>query len=1186
MDFPFLEPTEDTDEAREVGEALEAVIPQSVWQQIRRTFTPRGMPFFQFYLQLKSIALGAPVPDDIKMQWTRSANYLIQVTSPVDHRTLSPVVVNRIAEIRSDMGMLLGRLLAGRTNDAATWRKLNDLYVPLIVAACRDKGIYLRARQMGRERWASFRKMTESQETVERLQDTDPESYQLMQQYGKALSQIDAGIRKKIERAGLDIREGAFMGRPVLYGVDKNTGEERIYDRDGEVLTKEDYIAKREAKEKADLKLARVPTRTTVPLEDLRSLPDEKLDRLTGQIDMMSLSDDLAKQGKLTRIFATKRLPVFVAGPDETTVEYHAVVISGRYKGIYVDDLVNSEGRLIEGTAYTYNPGSGRSKKLPKRLDPAQREPYATLAETPITRMIRGQKVTTKEKRLFLKIPGTRQFTELRHAIKSLACNTGTKRGCIPSVVFQPVEGSNAVSFYFEAKDFGVIMETLKGMSLSTSALRMIEEYYKDLARAEMATAEHNLSNYSAPALGGFKTSRKNRETGQMEPIDLTTRQKQALAWLDANGNRGVCGLDTGVGKTLTSVAMIRKMTRDGLADADATYKTPDGKEVQTNGRFLYVCPPSLKGNFEKEVRNFISVPADVLERTDIVTYKEFAGSSKSGKVPRMLRNVAFWKNRDWDPALYVSVFFDEAQELTSLTSQVSQAALKLWHPRKMCLTGSPMEGNPMEAYILGAVSNNLPLFGNDLEAENNREEMRRFRDRYCEVVGGRIIGVKDDPLVKRDLDTWVKRNIFYADKTEVEELALPQLRPQTVVAEMHPVVETAYRGVTKQFAALMGGMVAKFRDKGGPGAANPDLEAVFSRAFAPLIHLLNDLSNSPDTALEDLATMLETGNLPPVGDNPPMPVPDILIKPLKKLSALVTPTQLRDVTAVTPNVKLLTAEEFIRSKMERTNGSSRALLFSDDPRLCLKSVLHMSKTILGLHAVALKDRVLIYDGGMPLSEMVFEIDPGMLAKYSPEQVAEFMRQTQGVSRIPLPVVKKMYRKFPMLPVHDPENLHYRADRWQEFALKELVVPNEDVRSLTLYGPSYQYGHNLQAFDTVIHLDRDSWNSETMKQRTARAWRQGQSQPVDEITLDASYAASDGGVPRDEFDKTLDEIRRYFQEMQSDIFDRIIRDAQSVRLGAEWAAIAKKDASRLRLDRKVMELMASPYVGRSTPPGV
>ena len=153
------------------------------------------------------------------------------------------------------------------------------------------------------------------------------------------------------------------------------------------------------------------------------------------------------------------------------------------------------------------------------------------------------------------------------------------------------------------------------------------------------------------------------------------------------------------------------------------------------------------------------------------------------------------------------------------------------------------------------------------------------------------------------------------------------------------------------------------------------------------------------------------------------------------------------------------------------------------------------------------------------------------------------------------------------------------AHHWQQFVLKEIITPDRRIRTLALYGPTYQYGHNLQAFDTVIHLDRDGWNSESMKQRTARAWRQGQDQPVDEITIDAVY---DPNTPeaQTELDGTLDEIRRYFQEMDADVFNAIMREAQGLDLGGEWEGLARHESSKTRLNQDIMELMTSPYVGR------
>ena len=194
------------------------------------------------------------------------------------------------------------------------------------------------------------------------------------------------------------------------------------------------------------------------------------------------------------------------------------------------------------------------------------------------------------------------------------------------------------------------------------------------------------------------------------------------------------------------------------------------------------------------------------------------------------------------------------------------------------------------------------------------------------------------------------------------------------------------------------------------------------------------------------------------------------------------------------------------------------------------------------------------------------------------------MQKTGGMIVHSLPFTQKGYKKYPVLRGKQGENQTYKADEWQQFVLKEIVNPDPSIATCTLQGRVYMFGHNLQGFNTVIHLDRDSWNSESMKQRTARAWRQGQTEVVQETTIDMTYAPDRGGVPRSEADKTLDEVRAAFQEMDAGIFDRIIKDAQAIALGKEWSDVEKKDATMWRLDEQVAELMASPFMGRAGNP--
>ncbi len=1157
----------------------ESLVPQSVWLKLRKAFTPRGLPFFEFYILLKRIEMGEDVPDDIRRMFMRAANRLLQITSPVDGRNVSPAIANQIAEIRPEMNMLLGRLLMGRTEDNTTWRKITELFVPLFVAVARDKEVYIKARPYGPRRWGIIRRMTGKQESVEKLRDNDPEAYALTKKYNATLAEIDEGVKVLITRQGLEPETGFIMGRPVQYGINQETGEKLIFDRDGDVLTQDEYVTKRRENAEARKKMALIPTRTEVPVRDLLRLDPNDTDQLLGEMEWVSLTDDKAKQGRLTRIFPVKQKPTFIVDEDgDTEAQYHPVIVSGRFKGVYLDDMVNSQGRLIEGTAYTYSATTGHGGKVPVRIDPADREPYVTVADVTTVRTFKGRKLRQKSQKLFLKVPGSKDYTVLRNALKELACNVGRKRGCIPSITHEKVEGSRAAAFYLDPKDFGVVMETLQGMSLSASALELVKSYYKDLSNAEAATAEDNLTNYTAGNLGGFVTRKTDRETGLIKPFDLNVIQKQALAWMDANGGNGVLAPETGVGKTLIAIAGMQKLIRDGLADEDASYTRPDGKEIQTNGRFLFVCPPALKGNLPKEIRAFISDSKELRARVDIISYSEFSGSSKTGKPPSHI--AKYWKRRRWNTALYVAIYFDEAHKMRNREAGAASAALDLWHPRKICLTASPMDKRPMDAYVLTAITNNTPLNGPSIEAKDNRKEMRRFKERFCETIGGRIVGVKTDPLVRRDLHTWVKRNIYYADKRNTGD-ELPPLQAENMVAVMPPQVEDAYRAVTDQFAYMMKGLATRFKDreKAGISGRHPDVERIFGKAFKPVVKLLNDLANHPEIALTDIAHMMRTETLPypdKLGD--PIPLPHQFKRALKVWATRFSPEELEAEAEHIQSPKLLVAEEVIRDKVDATDGASRALLFTDDTRLIWSAARHMAKKITGWHAVALKDEIHFMDGDAPIQKITFEMPRDLLAKMKPEKRDQVLAETGGVTTHTLPFHKKTYRRHPLLPA-GPDNVHYKADNWQQFVLKEIITPDRRIRTLALYGPTYQYGHNLQAFDTVIHLDRDGWNSESMKQRTARAWRQGQDQPVDEITIDAVY---DPNTPeaQTELDGTLDEIRRYFQEMDADVFNAIMREAQGLDLGGEWEGLARHESSKTRLNQDIMELMTSPYVGR------
>jgi hypothetical protein len=723
---------------------------------------------------------------------------------------------------------------------------------------------------------------------------------------------------------------------------------------------------------------------------------------------------------------------------------------------------VNEAGRLVEGTAHRYNPVTLRATKVPDRVDVADREPYVTVAHV-------TERGIPKEK-LFLQLPNGRDdWTEIRQAVRKLSTQ-------IPSIEY--IAGSRNASFTFDAKDFNVVREALGGMALSTGALDHVRGWFQELAEAERASSAEHLNVYSPEAIGGFKAQVRTL-SGKKVDVDLQVHQRKALAWLEANGGRGVISLDTGMGKTLTAIAAMQKLVRDG--------------EAKDGQRFLFVCPPALRGNLAKEIHRFLDKDAAhaLLSRVDVMSYGEFR--SRAGKM---------------DSTKYASVFFDEAQALKNPSNKTTQAALAFDHPRKVCLTASPMEKNPMEAYVLSAVASNVNL-ADRVEGKEHRREMRKWKERFCETFGGRVVGIVDDELTRGDLHTWVKRNVFFADKRDTASFDLPPLEERSEVIPMPPELESAYREASRDLEKALRGMVTLFRDKGllkdgkaDADAKDPKIAAALGLTLRPLMQKLDALQNVPERIVAGMGSP-----------------------------------------------KIDRAVDVVKGRLRETDGDVRAVLFSDDKDMVLLNARTMSERIPGkIHAACLGDEIRLFQNGAELKEH------------------------KGHA---LPFKPKPYRLDMNAPSDPVKNRHHRKNQWQQFVLGELLGPNRDVTTCSMLGQVYQTGQNLQAFDTCVHLDRDSWNAEDMRQRTARLWRQGQEDPVVEITIDMVYDA-----PIDAKDATLDQIRAHHQTLEGGLFDDVIRAAQHKELAVEWNEMQMKGTNEVRMDRQVLDLIASPFVQR------
>lgn len=1045
----------------------DSVVSGSIYTYFRQKLGPQSILFLDFYQGLYAISEGAPIPEDGLVTPLRGITRVLSrlVTQHLGDME-APRVVNGIFDQIHDIMPFLRRIESG-TLTPVLFKRVSTALVTVVQSIGQALGRPLSHRpHSGLARWPILRLMTKDQEQTERLRQKNPDLYADISRNRQEIQRREQLNLENIERAGLIPLKQRILGKMVTVGEDPATKERFVYTLTGDVLSVESYTAQARATDSKAKQSAKVfpnglPTkdRPKLSLEGVRSLTDAQLADPSiipeGQtVSYAAMTDDKTVDAG-TRIYPTK-----------IDSRGRPVVISGRFKGVYLDDVVNRAGRLLEGTVYDFDKQGKRVPFLSKKADGtpsinAFKEPYVTVGA---------------DGRFLIKLPFLQgsDWTTSRHRIRKLS-------GFIPTVKYE--EGTDNTTYTFEEKDFSAVRSAVGGMCLSKAAADKLEAYFTQVAKQEAALNEDSLKSYGLDRIGGFKVAQvMDPATGapylpsRINP-DLFDKQKQALSWVESQGYKGVVALDTGIGKTRTVIASMMKMIRDGIAGEGT--------------RFLYVCPTNLKGNMVKEIKGILQNPQDLLDRLDIVSYAEFRNRRMGGG--KFTADPTYGMNPP-----YAAVYFDEAQELVKNEAGAnSLAAQGLNHPRKILLTASPMEDDPDQLYVGIAIANNINLAPGKRgqPMSQARKDLLRFRERFCLRVGGRTMGLKKsndkDPTVEEDFKTWAKKGMFFAHKKDVIEKPLPALRKSVQTLTMDPKVEVAYKASAATVAKIFRALVSVYRDKENIGSAELRSQVgSFQMKLAKQLGFLSRLSNMPETLKAADGTPLFPGVTSP---------------------------------------KVAAASDILN---DRLGNGSRALLFTDDPTFAEVTARSLSsKFPVMLHAVALTSSVIVYQNGT------------VSAKYG----------------------KKLYKA--------PDGSMVPEAQWATHVLTNIIQANPQVVSLVLT-KTFSVGQNLQSFDTVIHLDRDTFSSEMIKQRTARAWRTGQRNVVDEFTLDAVYSN-----PVDDKDATLDEIRKYIQVMQEDVFDEIVGQSQAAAIGTEWAEMGQVDASFLSVNRTLLEVTLAPYVG-------
>jgi hypothetical protein len=783
-------------------------------------------------------------------------------------------------------------------------------------------------------------------------------------------------------------------------------------------------------------------TKTNKIIHVVSRLDEEALTHAYGEPTVRELTD-VDRNDKFTK-YSIKRNVETQMIRDSLGRE-RIVIITGKYRGYFLDDMVNIEGRMIEGSSYTFNL-KGRINKYEtikggKLVLENIEEPYITLSQD---KACKSEDIAVKiaNCHFYLGIPylagkASNMFRAERDAMRLLAKNE-------PDI--QQVPDSKGAFWTFTVSSYESVRKALGSCAVSHSASEFLELYYNDLLKKEYALDPANVKQYSPERIGGFKATFGSEN----KPFRLNNKQMEALAWLDANNFKGLMALDTGVGKTLLATAAILLAKR-----------REEEENASKPRRFLFVEPAALVGNLkEQAVKVFCQNPEEVTARIDEISYDTFLEVWKKGKKD----NPTNWtpaKGNEQVTAMYgedkyYAVFFDEINYAT--TGEKARSVSGLKHTRKVLLTGSAIEKDPVDLFKFVGLTKGIDV--------TSRAEQNKFVGRYANTVGGRFVGVK--PGVKNEFDTWVRTNAYFADKQEVDykSVGQPELkRPKTFSTNvpMPVVLETVYKKKADAVKTTIKQMLKVYSQtiEGRSGIDDKKksmLKDIAKGSLAKEIKVLHDLSTNPQKAI---ARMSEG-----------------------YLKTFLTTAQIAELKAL-PNPKIT---QSLSLAMERS-GKRNILYFTDDATVALRNVQAISDQLSGLHLLCLPTKISVFEGGIETRVFDKNFDTSLL---TPEYLTEFE------------TLKKAANPPAQNQGPTPEQLEEQT-KWAQVLFKKVFKPHASViKTMTCTG-AYARGFNFQEWTTVIHLDRNGWSSEEMKQRTARSYRQGQEKEVEEIFIDMVY---------------------------------------------------------------------------------
>lgn len=240
---------------------------------------------------------------------------------------------------------------------------------------------------------------------------------------------------------------------------------------------------------------------------------------------------------------------------------------------------------------------------------------------------------------------------------------------------------------------------------------------------------------------------------GVLRPYQL--RGLQWLAFLDRLGLGGILADDMGLGKTIELIALLLHEQEHRPA------------AVPAHPTLLFV-PTSVLGNWQREVHRFgPSLKTMLHHGPQRLKGGAFKQAAEAVDIVITSYALSHRDQADLRSVTWGRIALDEAQKIKNPTAASSVAVRSIDAPRKVALTGTPVENHLGELWsimdllnagLLGSQSEFREKFSVPIEKGGDRGRARRLREMIRPFVLRRT---KDDPDIVGDLPAKMEMNVY-----------------------------------------------------------------------------------------------------------------------------------------------------------------------------------------------------------------------------------------------------------------------------------------------------------------------------------------------------------------------------------------------------------------------------------------